>query len=202
MSCEINNLKYTSIFSNTLIQITIIFAFLTLFFFSYVSKVENEEFKNQIDFVVDSIYKRYSQEINNLVNSNGINKNYIKAEIYGLIDLDEDKINKTSKTENQDIKNNNKKILDNALFYVITTAIVCFIVLSLIFIISYNIYGCYLPIGEFLKEGFILLIFIFIIEFLFLNIIVKNYITSNPNIIKTKITSAIIKYIDERDKSI
>jgi hypothetical protein len=200
MACEINNLKYTSIFSNTLIQITIIFAFLTFFFFSYVSKVENTEFKHQIEFVVDSIYKRHSQEINDNINSKKVDKDYIKAEIYGLIDLEEDKINKTSKSENEDIDNNNKKILDNSKFYVIITAIISFIILSLLFIISYYMYGCYLPINSFVKEGVILLVFIFIIEFLFLNIIVKNYITANPNLIKNKIASSIIKYIDKRDK--
>lgn len=200
MACEINNLKYTSIFSNTLIQITIIFAFLTFFFFSYVSKVENEEFKHQIEFVVDSIYKRHSQEINDDINSKKVDKDYIKTEIYGLIDLEEDKINKTSKTENEDIDNNNKKILDNSKFYIIITAAISFIMLSLLFIISYYMYGCYLPINSFIKEGVILLVFIFIIEFLFLNIIVKNYITANPNLIKNKIASSIIKYIDKRDK--
>lgn len=202
MSCDINNIKYTSIISNTLIQTTIIFTFLTLFFFSYVSKVENTDFKSQIDFVVDSVYKRHSKEINDFTNSKGIDKNYIKAEIYGLIDLDEDKINKTSNDENQDIKNNNENILDNALFYVIMTAIVSFSILCVIFIITYYMYGCYLPIADFLKEGIILLVFIFITEFLFLNIIVKNYITANPNIIKNKISSSVIKYIKERDKSI
>jgi len=200
MACEINNLKYTSIFSNTLIQITIIFAFLTFFFFSYVSKVENEEFKHQIEFVVDSIYKRHSQEINDDINSKKVDKDYIKTEIYGLIDLEEDKINKTSKTENEDIDNNNKKILDNSKFYIIITAAISFIMLSLLFIISYYMYGCYLPINSFIKEGVILFTIIFIIEFLFLNIIVKNYITANPNLIKNKIASSIIKYIDKRDK--
>ena len=60
-------------------------------------------------------------------------------------------------------------------------------------------YDCYLPLDHYVKEGLIVLLFIFIIEIIFLNVVVKNYISANPNEIKNKISSSIINYIDNKD---
>ena len=56
--------KYVTIFSNVLIQTIIIFIFLTVFFFTYVSRIENTEFQSQLTFITDSIYSRYKKNIN------------------------------------------------------------------------------------------------------------------------------------------
>lgn len=182
------------IFCNVILQVSIIFAFLTIFFFSYVTNVEKNEFEEQINFIVDNIYKRYQDSINITYNkTNEEQKKYIKMVIYGLIDIEQEKIKKESIIENNEIKIKNDKIYKDAIYCVIIFLIISIIILVLL---SY-VYK--LPLKNYIKEAFILLLFIFVIEFLFLNLIVKKYITANPNMIKNKIADSIIKYIETKD---
>ena len=195
--------QYVSIVSSVSIQVAIIFAFLTIFFFSYVSKVENNEFKDQLDFVVDNIYRRHEEDIKNIIDKYGVNedkKELLKMQIYGMIDLQEDKLKKESTIESNEIKTKNNDIINNATFYVKIIASVSLCIIVLLFILMYKGYDCFLPIKTYTKEAIALLFFIFLVEILFLNIIVKNYITANPNYIKNKIAQAIINYIDNNIK--
>lgn len=195
--------QYVSIFSSVSIQVAIIFAFLTIFFFSYVSRVENTEFKDQLDFVIDNIYKKYELDIKNLIDKYGINqdkKDLLKMQIYGIIDLEEDKLKKESKKDSDDINRKNSDIISDATFYVKVVGSISLIIVILLFIIMYNKYDCILPLKTYGIEAIGLLFFIFLVEILFLNMIVKNYITANPNYIKNKIAQAIINYIDNNNK--
>lgn len=194
--------QYVSIISSVSIQVAIIFAFLTIFFFSYVSKVENNEFKEQLDFVVDNIYRRHEEDIKNIIDKYSVNddkKELLKMEIYGMIDLQEDKIKKESTIESIDIKNNNNDIINNSKFYVKIIASISICIIAFLFILMYKGYDCFLPIKKYAIDGIVLLFFVFLVEILFLNIIVKNYITANPNYIKNKIAQAIINYIDNNN---
>lgn len=194
--------QYVSIFSSVSIQVAIIFAFLTIFFFSYVSSVENTEFKDQLDFVIDNIYKRHELDIKNLIDKYSLNqdkKDLLKMQIYGMIDLEEDKLKKESKKESDDIKIKNSDIISNATFYVKIIGSISLVIVVSLFILMYNKYDCTLPLKTYAKEAIALLFFIFIVEILFLNMIVKNYITANPNYIKNKIAQAIINYIDNNN---
>ena len=191
--------QFISIMSSVTIQVAIIFTFLTVFFFSYVSNVENNEFKEQLDFIVDNIYNRHKEDIKNSIDNYGIDENkkeLLKMQIYGIIGLEEDSLKKNSTTETDEIKSNNSNIINNATFYVKVVAVICLLILAFLFILMYYKYDCILPIKTYAKEAFILLFFIFLVEILFLNIIVKKYITANPNYIKNKISQAIINYID------
>lgn len=187
--------SYINIFCNVILQVSIIFAFLTLFFFSYVINVEKEEFEQQINFIVDNIYKRYQDSFNNIYKQrNEENRNYIKLLIYGMIDIEQEKLKKDSIKENEEIKKENQKIYQDSMYYV-----KLFLVISIVIIIGLT-YLYDLSIKNYIYEAFILLFFIFIVEFVFLNIIVKKYITANPNSIKNKIASSIIQYINKKDK--
>jgi hypothetical protein len=182
------------IFCNVLLQVSIIFSFLTIFFFSYVTNVEKNEFEDQINFIVDNIYKRYQDSINSTYNKTSEEqKKYIKMLIYGIIDIEQEQIKKESIIENNEIKIKNDKIYKDAIYCVIIFFIITIIILSLL------TYIYKLPIKNYIQEAFIVLLFIFVIEFLFLNLIVKKYITANPNIIKNKIADSIIKYIETKD---
>lgn len=195
--------QYVSIFSSVSIQVAIIFAFLAIFFFSYISTLENKEFKDQLDFVIDNIYKRYELDIKNLIDKYSINqdkKDLLKMQIYGMIDLEEDKLKKESKKESDDIKIKNSDIISKATFYVKIIGYISLVIVISLFILMYNKYDCILPLKTYAKEAIALLFFIFIVEILFLNMIVKNYITANPNYIKNKIAQAIINYIDNNNK--
>lgn len=193
--------KYVTIFSNAIIQTVIIFIFLTIFFFYYVSGVEKTEFESQLNFITDSVYSRHKKDINDALDRYSINEDkrrYIKALIYGTIDYNEEEMAKKSEQENKNIEQTNNNIKEDSTFYVKALTIIAIVILFIIFIIMHKKYDCYLPLGEYFKEGIIVLFFIFVIEIIFLNVVVKNYISANPNEIKNKIASSIINYIDNK----
>ena len=193
--------KYVTIFSNVLIQTIIIFIFLTVFFFTYVSRIENTEFQSQLTFITDSIYSRYKKNINESLEKYSANedkKRYIKTTIYGLIDYEEEEIMKRSQDENKKIKDRNDNIEKDSTFYVKILVISGIVILLVLFFIMYKKYECHLPLDIYLKEGLIVLLFIFIVEMVFLNLVVKNYISANPNEIKNKIATSVINYIDNK----
>lgn len=193
--------KYVTIFSNAIIQTVIIFIFLTIFFFSYVSGVEKTEFESQLNFITDSVYSRHKKEINDALDRYSINEDkrrYIKTAIYGTIDYNEEEMTKKSQQENKNIEQTNNKIKEDSIFYVKALTIIAIVILFIIFIIMHKKYDCYLPLGQYFKEGIIVLFFIFVVEIIFLNVVVKNYISANPNEIKNKIAASIINYIDNK----
>ena len=104
MSC-IENEKI-SIFSNSLIQGAIVFAFLTFFFFTYVVNVEKEEFQKQVDMVVDVIFQRYADQFKRILNNK-----LSKTAVYGIIDSTEEDFIKSSLEETEDLNRKNKEII-------------------------------------------------------------------------------------------
>ncbi len=202
MFCDNN---YVNIFSNAIIQATIIFAFLTAFFFSYVINVEKDEFKKQIEFTVDNIYSRHSNDINNYINNSLIqekisnNDRYTKTFIYGLIDYEQEEIIKTSKETNKSLLESNNQIIKDSLYYISLILIITILLLIIISIFMNFVYKCKLDLSTYLLDGLYILIFIFFVEVIFLNVIAKNYISANPNYIKNKIAESIIKYVNDRN---
>lgn len=194
MSCSEHN--YFSIFSNALIQGVIVFTFLTIFFFSYVTDVEKEEYSKQISMVVDNIYNEYKKDIEDILPKDDEKRKIAKAGIYGIIDTNEEYISKTAQTDRKELDDSNQKIIKNSVLSVLFLFIIC---VSLLIIFA--IFGYCIPIKDFVKEGFFILIFIFIVEFLFLNIIAKNYISANPNKVKKEIAQSVIDYVDNRNKN-
>jgi hypothetical protein len=122
-----------------------------------------------------------------------IKKDILKTSIYGIIDNIENKIEINNQNENSKIDDSNQKIIYNSIYVVIGYIILCLIIISIFKYIGINI-----NIKENLKESLFILIFIFLIEFLFLNIIAKNYISGNANNVLKKICTNIIQYINKR----
>jgi len=166
-----------------------------------VSGVEKTEFESQLNFITDSVYSRHKKEINDALDRYSINEDkrrYIKTAIYGTIDYNEEEMTKKSQQENKNIEQTNNKIKEDSIFYVKALTIIAIVILFIIFIIMHKKYDCYLPLGQYFKEGIIVLFFIFVVEIIFLNVVVKNYISANPNEIKNKIAASIINYIDNK----
>ena len=51
------------------IQITFVYSFLTIFFFVYVQKVEEEEFVSQMNLIMDTVINDVKNDIPNIINS-------------------------------------------------------------------------------------------------------------------------------------
>lgn len=181
--CKINNLVSKTLAIS--IQVGFIFSFLTIFFFVYVQKVEKREFKEQVEFIIDNIFDDVKADLPKVI-KNSVDDQKELIIINGIIDVIEDKIRLESKTNNDKINKENKKIEKKAFTYLIYTLI---FILALIIIFTLMKY-C-LPIVLQVKEAMVIVIFVAITEFLFLQIIARNYISASPNNIKKEIGKTI-----------
>lgn len=185
---------FSTIISHALIQSFLVFVFLTIFFFTYVSSVEKEEFDSQLNGIVDDLFNQYHDSIEKIVPKNQGMKLAYKTLLYGIIDSTQESIEEQTQKDKQEVIDGNKVVVRNSI-------IMIGIYISLTLFILYLLYrwGFEMDIKSNLKEGIFILFFIFIVEFVFLNVIARNYISGNANDVKKKIASSIIRYIDSRN---
>ena len=193
MKVSIKNLYLINIninmFSQPIIQSCIVFIFLTIFFFSYVSSIEKDEFETQLDTIVDDIYNQYKDKIKVLFPADEKEKDILKTTIYGIIDQSENTIEKSTQIQNEIIDSQNQKIIYNSIYFVLGYLFICIFILGI-----FSYFGLNINLQDNLKEGLFILVFIFITEFLFLNIIAKNYLSGNANNVIKKIAKTILDY--------
>lgn len=178
------------------IQVAFVFTFLTFFFFLYVSEVEKEEFQSQINIVIDDIMKDIQPELTRMFKTQkSITPEDAVVVSSGVIDLLQEKIAIDSKTTVRDIFAKNRATKMIALKTLSTFLI---IIISLAIIIIFL--GFCTPILDHVKEGMIVVVFIGITELLFLQIIAKNYITADPNVVRASLGKAISSWIQKNNK--
>ena len=180
-------------FITSLIQSCIVFVFLTIFFFTYVSSIEREEFEVQLDLITDDIFIKYRDKIEHMFPDDPNKKDVLKTLIYGIIDHSEDLLEKKSKGETDEIDSRNSKIVKNSIYFVLGYIVICMCVMGIIWLS-----GNPLCIGENMKEGLFILFFVFLVEFAFLNLIASHYLSGNANRVLGTLTSTVITYIDNR----
>ena len=66
--------------------------------------------------------------------------------------------------------------------------------MKILYLGIFSYFGLNINLQDNLKEGLFILVFIFITEFLFLNIIAKNYLSGNANNVIKKIAKTILDY--------
>jgi len=180
-------------FIQSIIQSCIVFVFLTIFFYTYVTSIEHEEFENQLNQIVDDLFNQYRDDISNLFPKDETKKEIVKTTIYGFIDHKEYDIEKTTKSENNEIDQTNQQIIKKSIYLVLV-----YISFSIILLLCLYYFGFDINIKSSIKEGIFILIFIFLVEFTFLNLIAKHYISGNANYVIQTVSKKIIEYIDQR----
>ena len=186
-----NHLIYNGL--TVIIQVIFVFSFLVLFYFLYVIDVEKKDFQEQIDLLVDSLMLDIQGELTNIIsiNSDKITKDDFKLLSYGIIDTLEEKITMNTKDMIQDVNNKNTAIKNNMFKILIGIIIGCIILLIF--------FQCY-PIYTILKESIITVLFIGLVELVFLTFISGKYISADPNKIKNLLGISIQKWIKENKK--
>lgn len=192
MSCKESWLK--NIIS-VVIQVTFIFTFLTVFFFLYVQGVEKSEFQNQLYIIVDDLMKNSKDELRKILNNSTLNNEQKYVLIAGAIDMMEEKVTQDAKDNIKSVNEQNYKTKLKALQYMVI-AILGVILLVNIFIF-FNI--C-MPLEYQIKEAMIVIIFVGLTEFAFLQLIASKYIAADPNDIKRTIGTAIQSWIEKNKK--
>jgi hypothetical protein len=186
--CDNENFK-NSVYIIT--NVIFIFIFLCIFYFVYVVNVEQAEFKNQLNIIVDNLFDSVKTEYINVVTYNKekekISKENMNILINGIIDTLEENITSKSKEAIDNINKYNSNI--RLIIYIIISALILSIILFFI------IFKCYSQFYIIIKESLIVLIFIAMTELFFLNFISAKYISADPNQIKNSLGQAIHKYI-------
>ena len=163
---------------NILFHVLILFTFLTIFFFTYISSIEKNTTQDAINNIINNQSNSILSEIDNLDKKIGEKINWDKIK-----EISENVINSNvdyDKTEDgQNIKDNNNNIFWTSIYIIIALIVI---------IIGYIVWNLYyknkqLNIGEILKNNFVIFLFVGTIEFLFFVYIVSKYIPTTPDII-------------------
>ena len=178
----------------SIVQSCIVFVFLTLFFYSYVSNIEREEFEIQLDKIVDDIFDQYHYKFENMFPEDVNKKMLLKTMIYGIINQSKIMIDEKTKDKNKEIDDNNRQFVLKSVYTVLIYIFLCFFILLVMYLNGYQV-----DIKGNIKESLFVLVFIFIIEIVFLNLIAKHYMSGNANYVTKTFTQKIIEYIDKNN---
>jgi hypothetical protein len=145
-------------------------SFLTIFFFTYGKKMEEQIVMQNIDYLIDEMLDGYVDALGDKQ----------KKMIYDKIN--EMKMKDMSK-EDELVINNNKELYNKSIYILIG------ILVSSIFITSIISYVKNFKYLEIIMQNIVLLLFVGICEFMFLVFFGSKFISANVNFIKGKIAS-------------
>jgi len=168
---------------SALIQVTLIFCFLTIFFFTYAKDKEKDVVINNVDFVIEDLL---GQDSFNLLPPD------IREKLKGLSST-----KKSAEMAEQDAKveENNKQILNKTIkLLVVIIAFVCGITFFCWSKRGQPGFFYNFELGDILKESLIILFFIALTEFLFLNEIGSKYISVETNQLKANVIKNLRDY--------
>ena len=177
------------------IQIAFVFAFLTIFFFLYVQKVEKMEFVSQLNLIVDTLMKDIEYIIIPINDDFLVVLNSIINILNGVIDVLEKNIIEDSKSSVKNIERLNIGVKTTAYKSLISFILIIVIIATCVLLLGFCI-----PLQCQLKKAMIIVIAVGITEFAFLEIIAKNYISTDPNKIKRELADSIRKWIKTNKK--
>lgn len=160
------------------LHVLILFTFLTIFFFAYISKLEKQNLDNVTNNVIieksDSILNSIDDWQNNL---NNWNKNFDIEINWKTIDCIADKLIEDSKDVSPKIKQNNDDLFKGSII-AICTAFFLFIGLTL-FLKYYMKYDIH--VKHILIMNFVIFSLTGLIEFLFFQDVASKYIPVTPD---------------------
>ena len=175
------------------IQVLVISIFLITFFFLYVVNVEEQEFKQQIELVMDSILK--DPNVSPYLKINDNDDNMLVA-IYGALDAAEEKIKLSTKSDIDNINNSNRMIKTNTFIIAGLSGLV--LLLMVFLLLSFDVK---IPLVKYIKHSLIILVFIALTEYIFLTFIGKKYISVSPTQVRKQIAQSILDYIKNRQQN-
>ena len=171
------------------LQVTLIFVFLTIFFFSYVGNSEKDSFKLQMNIVVDDLAP--DMDVRDWINPKTQDqKDIATAILEGSLELARKNSEKDDVSEDQAIKVQNKKIMDKAYLWMgIALGVMALAVIILVLM------GKCVPFHIHLKEAAIVVFFVAMTELIFLTIITKKYWSVDPSQVRNQLGDSIQKWI-------
>lgn len=172
-----------------LLQVLLIFIFLTTFFFTYVNYIEKETFKTQMNLIVDDI----TEDINIKPFIPPGKEDTASIIILGSLDFAEEYALKNSAEDDKKNSDKNDKIKNKAMLFLAILSAVLVIMVVIFFVAGYCI-----PFHTHLKEAMIIIFFVALTEFIFLIVITRNYWSIDPSTVRQEIGNSIQTYIKNR----
>ena len=174
---------------NIYFHVIILFIFLTIFFFVYLSKVQKQEVSksitNNIPVQVDNMLSGFDYLDKKLAPYTYPNIKWDKVKEEGI------KISKPDPNVTKDIEETNKNLKYTAI------SIISILVLGLIVLIAYYKFsGNDVGLNHVIAENIVIFSLVGIIEFLFFKYIVSKYIPVTPYIVSETIIDEISKRIE------
>lgn len=171
------------------LQIILVSLFINIFFFAYVQKFEQQNFKSQMNYVVDTIASEIKTNVPP-IDSSSFKEEYIIL-TNGVIDMM--KINNIKKGKNvvSDINNKNSDIKKRSYKIAGIISLIFIAVICLIYYFNRH------SIEENIQDSLVIIFFIGLCEYLFLNFVVGKYMTVNSDMIKHSFGESVVKWIDE-----
>jgi len=180
-----------------LIQVTIAFIFLTLFFFFYVSKVERRELKNQVYIIIDKLVgdiQEYSNIITPLVSEQ--EKQALKDKIIAIINESQADAQKQAASSDAKVLASNNLVRSESFSLLLGGVSVLIFIILMLFII-----GLCLPIRKDVYKGLLILIVIALVEYSFLTFVAEKYIIADVNLIKQHIADAVLDFVKTKKRT-
>ena len=135
--------KYVSFTFSIVLQISVIFLFLVIFFFSYVQKVEKKSFNSQIQYTVDNIMSDVGGGLSKIIyppNITAEQKDMLRSTYSCIIDYEKTKLIEENKQVDENIENNNNNITKFAINILIGV-----IAISILISLSFSVIKFCLP---------------------------------------------------------
>jgi hypothetical protein len=176
-----------------IIQVSLMFAFLTLFFFMYVVNVEGEDFQKQLESIVDSMMK--DVDISKFDTS--IPKEELEEIISGVLQAVKEKNKHTTAESTAKVGEKNSTVQSNAFKTLGIVLSVSIGILALLWSLGF----CF-PMPSHIKEALIITFFVAVTELSFLTFIASKYKAADPNKIRESIGSSIVNWVTLHKKSV
>ena len=169
-------------------QIFFVITFLSLFFFLYVVNIEREIFESQMNYIVDNIYQQlsFASDIIMPLEMKSKVKNVILSYL-NEVQLPTDSY--------EDIHTSNNQIIGLTINVVITFAVLFAACLFGLFCLHVCI-----DLTEHTIQNLIVLGSIALTEFLFLNLVTRNYISADPNRVKLYFAQQLKSFAQQKQK--
>lgn len=159
-----------------ILTVSVVATFLTIFFFTYASKIEEEIVIEQMNYITNDLLDSINIFVpDNLRKNLKSQLNYIKPD-----DLSK---------EDKKAKESNKKVLTSTIKIIIPFLIISFIT---VIIMSYKYDFSFKKI---LLETFFVLCVVAIIEYMFLTKFTRYFISADVNFVKYKFISSLQKHL-------
>ena len=167
------------------LHVLILFTFLTVFFFAYVSKLEKQSLDNTVTNTITDNTTNFLNNFDQISNKYNVKVNW------NIINNIADNLVKNSQGEVPEIKQNNDRLFKGSII-AISIGFILFIVSIIVlkYFLNYDIH-----IGHILLMNVIIFSITGVIEYLFFMKVASKYIPVTPDVISNTILEGVKKNI-------